>query len=110
MPHDDDIDRLRADLRRLWRAAPGGTWAAPGTQALPSAVVSIGPDGRTGYLGAFFYGEAVAQLAAAAGNALPVLFAEIDRLRGARAVPVVGTVGEGGVVTWRGTPPAVATV
>ena len=46
------------------------------------------------YLGAFFYGEDAAQLAASARNALPRLFAEVDELRRrARGVPIVGVVG-----------------
>jgi hypothetical protein len=41
---------------------------------------------------------------AAARNAVPRLFAEIDRLRA--GVPVLGDVGDGGAVTWHGAPPS----
>jgi hypothetical protein len=83
----------RAELRRLFLAAPGGTWTAPGGQSLRGAVVAVLPDGSSTYLGAFFYGETAAQLAAASRNALPRLFAEIDELRAkTRGVPVLGIV------------------
>jgi hypothetical protein len=42
-----------------------------------------------------------AELAAAARNALPRLFAEIDELRRRVGVPILGDVVDGGRVVWR---------
>lgn len=106
MSDDKNLDELREELRELYLAAPGGTWTAPHDQALPGGVVAIGADGSRTYLGAFFYGERASSLAAAARNALPRLFAQIDRLRA--GVPVVGDVVECGRVTWRRAPPSAA--
>jgi hypothetical protein len=100
MPHDD-LKQLRAELRRLYCAAPGGTWSAPAEQALRGGLVAIAADGSRTHLGALFYGESVAQLAAAARNALPVLFAEIDKLRARLGVRVLGDVVDDGRVVWR---------
>ena len=53
---------------------------------------------------ATFEAESEAALAAAARNALPVLFRALDDARARRAAPVLGTIGAGGGVTWNESP------
>ena len=102
MRDDDDLDQLRAELRLLWAAATQGRWeavilAGQGQNHL-YAVTREG--GR--WLLAFPNKAADARLMAAAKNALPRLFREIDRR--SAGLPVLGKVGEGGRITWTGRP------
>jgi NADPH-dependent ferric siderophore reductase len=85
-------DAERAELRRLYLAARGGRWEAhvlPGDQI---HLVAVQPSG--GYWLLAMPNKAPdAQLMAAARNALPRLFAEIDELCAQRrGVPVLGEV------------------
>lgn len=100
----DDIEQLRAELRQLWRASRSGRWRAaivPGTCGQVHLTASS--PGGSEWLLALPNRLEDARLAAAAVNALPVLFAALDRLT--RGVPVLGDVVEGGRVVWRGSAP-----
>lgn len=88
----DPLEELRADLRALYRAAPCARWEAriDGDHVHLYRVAADG--GR--WLVAMPNRAADARLAAGAVNAVPLLFAEIDRLRASsRGVPILGTVG-----------------
>lgn len=92
MPPDDNLDALRTELRRRWRAAAPGRWEAPMSPTQRTFLVAVGADGGHRTL-ATFERAADAELAAAIRAAVPVLFAELDRLRAAsRGVPVLGEV------------------
>jgi hypothetical protein len=96
----DDLAALRAELRRLYLAAGCVRWEAHDVVGGHVHLYAIDAAGRA-WLVAMPNKLADAQLAAAARNALPLLFAEIDRLRARLGVPVLGDVVDGGRVVWR---------
>ena len=101
---DDDLEELRAELRRLWAAATPGRWEAVILAGQgQNHLYAVTPKGSR-WLLAFPNTAADARLMAAAKNALPRLFAEIDRR--SAGLPVLGKVGDGGRITWHGAPPA----
>ena len=82
----------RAELRRLFLAASPGAWEARVLSVGQAHVYAVREDGSRWLLAMPNKGPD-AELMAAARNALPRLFAEIDELRARRAIRVVGTVG-----------------
>jgi hypothetical protein len=103
----DEVDRLRTDLRALYVAAHHGPWKASVPAGAWGQVHLVAGDGR---VLAMPNRLVDAQLMAAARNALPHLFREIDRVRTELlgrmpAIPVLGEIGDGGRVAWRGEPP-----
>jgi hypothetical protein len=105
---DDPLDRLRADLRRLYVAATagrGGRWEAVHVGGADQVhLYGVAADGGR-WLIALPNRLADARLMAAARNALPLLFRALDDARTARAVPILGTVGPDGAIRWRDSAP-----
>ncbi len=105
MPPNDDIEALRAELRRLWRATRPGRWEAVEVSAAARAdLYRVAPDGSR-WIVAMPNRIEDARLMAAMREAVPRLFRALDQARG--AVPVLGEVREDGRVTWRGRAPDV---
>jgi hypothetical protein len=97
MPRPDDLEQLRSQLRRVWRRAHAGPWEAARVEQSSEVRLYAAGDGGGQWLIACPNRLEDAQLAAAAVNALPRLWQEIDRLRA--GVPVLGVV-EDGRVAW----------
>lgn len=94
--HVPVTDAERADLRRLFLAAPRGTWIAPMSPTQRTHVLVERPDGSRERVGEFDRADA-AQLVAAAVNVLPRIFADLDearrRARPRQAIPILGSIG-----------------
>lgn len=86
-------DQERAELRRLYLAARRGTWEArKADQPHVYAVERHGDGTETRYVVASCGRAPEAHLIAAARNALPRLFAELDEARRPRGLPILGEV------------------
>lgn len=104
MPQPPDsaaLQRLRRELRQLWREAHPGPWEAVRVGASSEVrLYAVSPDGGHRLLANPNFLED-ARLAAAAVNALPILFAALDRAPASLAI--LGDVRDGRV-EWRLAP------
>jgi hypothetical protein len=88
-----DLELLRTHLRASWRrATPAASWVAPMSPTRAAELVAVAPDGTRTRL-ATFARAGDAELAVALREAVPALFAEVERPRSAsRGLAIVGEV------------------